>query len=191
MSNRDTTELETAAIDRFSLHGGPQRVRAGPDHLKRFDADTRQRFLDALVLTCNIKMSADHAGISHSTVYKTRTRDPVFAGQWREALDMGLERLEMQIVEHGGAGLPLDEADPERALAEGAPPFNFGLALQALQFHAKFRLREARKSNVPPPSAEDTDAAIVALLAKLRGRATAEHARLAALPAPEEGADDA
>lgn len=199
MARREAIELETVPIMMSSLHGGPQRARTGARHRKPFDKATRQRFLDALVLTCNIKMSAAHAGIDHSTAYKMRTRDPVFAGQWREALDMGLERLEMQIVEHGGAGLPLDDADPERALTDGAPPFDFGKALQALQFHAKFRLREARRSNVPPPSAADTDAAITALLAKLKGRATVERARLAvlpALPAPDDelsddGADDA
>ena len=49
---------------------------------------------------------------------------------------------------------------------------------------------------MPPPSADDTDAAITALLAKLRRRAAIERSPLAALPAPgngvvEDGVDDA
>ncbi len=193
MTKRKTPPLEVAGIIRVAgLHGGPQLLRA--DRKRRvFDVRRRQRFFDALALTCNVQMSADHAGVSVQTVYRARTRDPAFASGWREALEMGMERLEMLVVEHGGAGLPLDIADPERALAGGiaAPAFDFDKAIRALQIHARTRAGIARKSPKPAPSAADTDAAITRLLARLRTRAAIERLPAPALPAPEDGAGEA
>lgn len=185
MTKRKAPPLEVAGIIKvISPHGGPQLLRA-QRRRPAFDKWKRQRFIDALALTCNVRMSVEYAGVFLSTVYRARTRDPVFAAQWREALEMGMERLEMLVVEHGGAGLPLDFPDAERALDGGidAPPFDFDKAIRALQLHAKARAGIARKPNHPAPSAEETDAAITTLLGKMRVRALNEPAP--ALPAPD------
>lgn len=101
-----------------------------------FTVEKRQRFLDALALTCNVKMSADAAGVDHTTAYYHRVRDPVFADQWREALDVGCDRLETLLLQHGGAGEPLDPADAERAADGGmGAPFDFDKALKALHYY--------------------------------------------------------
>ena len=195
MSKRKLAELETTLIAVSSRHGGPQRRRpAGNKKRVRFDATAQRKFLDALALTCNISIAAEHVGMSESNAYVVRRRDPAFAAAWREALEMGLERLEMQLVAPGGAGLPLPPADPSRALADGVtpPPFNFEIAIRTLQLFAKFRQGVARKSPHPEPSAADTDRAITALLGKLRTRAAhAERPGVPALPAPEGEAGDA
>ena len=187
MTKREKETLAAGVIEVSSLHGGPQRVRTGPRGRKRFNAAAKQRFLDALTLTCNVEMSADHAGFQFSTVYRARSHDPVFDRQWRDALEMGLERLELQLVEHGGAGLPLEDADHRRALAQGAPPFDFDKALRALQYYAKFRMGVAPRSGVLQPRAEDTDAAITKLLVRLDRRAATEPGLM--LPAPDTDGD--
>lgn len=173
-------------LDLNSQHGGPQLRRRNPGRT-RFDKERRRRFLDALTLCCNISMSAEHAGVHVGTVYAARTRDPIFGEQWREALGMGLERLEAMVVEHGGAGLPLEPANPERALADlpAPPPFDFAKAIQALQIHAKFWAGIERKPNVAPATAAETDAAITLLLGRMNKRAAIERRALPALPAPD------
>ncbi len=185
MTKRKTPRLDAGMIELSTRPGGPQHVRATGKRV-RFDATARRKFLDALALTCNISIAAEHVGMCESNAYAVRRRDPVFAAQWREALDLGAERLEAKLIEHGGAGLPLPPADPTRALAEGLvpPPFNFEIALRTLQYFAKYRQGVARKSSHPTPSAADTDAAITELLRRVRVRAAIEPAL--SLPAPGE-----
>ncbi|MDT8759238.1 hypothetical protein MZO42_11070 [Sphingomonas psychrotolerans] len=115
-----------------------------------FSARRRQRFLDALALTCNVRVAAAHAGVVTSTVYRHRAQDPQFVAQWRQALEAGYDRLETLVLEHGGAGMPLEPADPERAAAEmqaeaqggtgvALPPFDFARAMELLRHHRMSR----------------------------------------------------
>jgi hypothetical protein len=81
-----------------------------------FGPDKRQKFLSALTLSCNVKSACAYAAVHFVTAYKVRRRDPEFAAQWREAIELGCERLEALILEHGGAGIPLD-TDPASAFS--------------------------------------------------------------------------
>ncbi|UVO51435.1 hypothetical protein M0208_13320 [Sphingomonas sp. SUN019] len=117
---------------------GRRKMRTpGPLH---FTLKRRQAFLDALALTCNVRKSADFAGIKDSTIYRTRRDDPVFAAQWQAALEMGYDRLEALALEHGGAAMPI-EPDADRAVEAGADPapFDFDKALRLLTFHRAAR----------------------------------------------------
>ena len=116
---------------------GTQRRR---DTGRTFGKNKRKRFLDALALSCNVKRSAQYAGVDHSTVYRRRLRDPQFAAAWSEAMAIGFDRLETLVVEHGGAGEPIEQADPEAAEADpAAPPFDFDRALKVLHYNLKKR----------------------------------------------------
>ena len=163
MCNGTGTSLEMLAAADISGQGGRPQRRLNP-RKNGFNAKTRQRFLDGRALSCNVTLAAAHAGVSVNTVYTCRARDPLFDGQWREALERGLERLEAMVVEHGGAGLPLEPADPDRAVVESSapPPFDFDKAIRALQVHANWRKGlTARVVTVShQASAADTDAAL-------------------------------
>lgn len=189
------TKGEKASLDALeqvsivSSHGRPARQRSNKKN--PFNAKRRQRFLDALALCCNVRMSAEHAGVTARTLYNWRGHDPVFKAQWRDALEIGLERLEMLVVEHGGAGLPLDTADPDRAVDEGfaSPAFDFDKAIRALQLHAKARSRPDWRSDrlTRQATAAETDAAIVGFLRRL-GKYRAQRVAPTALPAPDNKA---
>lgn len=86
---------------------------------KRFDAKRRQVFLDWMGATCNLRMSAEKAGVAPITVLRHRRRDPVFAEEWRVALEQGVARLEAQL---------LAAAWPEAQAAEA--PFDAELGLK-------------------------------------------------------------
>lgn len=151
--------------------GQRQRRKANP---RAFTVQRRQRFLDALALTCNVKRAAAFAGVVESTVYKHRARDPQFVAQWREALEAGYDRLEMLVLEHGGAGLALEPADPERADAEiGAalPPFDFDRAMQLLRHHRGARQGQSTSGRQRRSATrEETNAALAKAIAAARKR---------------------
>lgn len=54
----------------------------------------RLRFLDALRVHGIVTKAAIEANVERSTLYFERQRDPVFAQEWAEALDRGVDMLE-------------------------------------------------------------------------------------------------
>ncbi len=54
----------------------------------------RLKFLDGLRLHGIVTQAAIEAGIDRDTAYYERQRDPVFAAEWKEALDRGVDMLE-------------------------------------------------------------------------------------------------
>lgn len=56
-------------------------------------------FLVRLAESCNMSRAARQAGVSHSTIYRLRARDPDFAAAWQQAIEAGYERLELALVE--------------------------------------------------------------------------------------------
>lgn len=124
----------------------------------------RQAFLDALAMTCNVRVSAAHAEVSKAALYQHRARDPQFVEQWREALAAGYDRLEALVLEHGGAGMALEPADPNRAVAHELPPFDFDKALAVLrQYRNKRDGLPVPRGGRPRVNAtrEETNAALI------------------------------
>jgi hypothetical protein len=151
---------------------GERKRRKAKDN--SFGKTKRQKFLDALALTCNIGKAAAHAQVHRSTVCSTRQRDPVFAEQFRTALAIGYDRIEALVLEHGGAGEPI-EADPERAEAEGVKPeaFDFERAMKVLQYRRGERNGEPNRRTGRPRRAatrEETNAALIKALAAAKRR---------------------
>ena len=112
--------------------------------------------------------AAAFAKISTSSIHRARVRDEVFAVQWQDALAIGYDRLEALVLEHGGAGLPI-EPDPDRAAAAGLDPepFDFERALKILTYRRA--AREGRRTQPGRPvrnaSREETNAALMKALA--------------------------
>ncbi len=59
-------------------------------------ADWAGRFLEVFRSTCNVRLSADAAGIDRDTAYRRRQRDPEFARLWAQAEQDGVDVLEAQ-----------------------------------------------------------------------------------------------
>jgi hypothetical protein len=112
--------------------GNRRRVQVRKAPRVRFGAARRQVFLDHLAACCNVKRAAAAAGVGVSTVYGTRRRDPVFAQQWAEAIEIGYATLEAMMIERAAAGghyVPGDTPVP------GAETIDSGLALELLKLH--------------------------------------------------------
>lgn len=149
-----------------------------------FSAAKRQNFLDALAATCNITKAAAFAQVTLSTVYRARTRDPVFAEHWREAMAIGFDRLEALVLEHGGAGGPI-EIDPDRAerLADGLAPFDFERAMTVLKYAMAARDGVPNRRTGRPrvdATREETNAALLKALDAVRKRAVRKQSDKAA-----------
>lgn len=127
----------------------------------------RADFLAKLAETSNVRQAADYAGVSPTTVYDLRRRDPGFAQRWLDALCEGYDNLEMEMLYHLRNG--------ERG--GDAPKFNFAVALRMLLAHRETVTREkARRVDV---SVEEVRASIESKVAAMRERVMARRARLA------------
>jgi hypothetical protein len=66
----------------------------------------RASFLERLFEGYSITAAARAARIDRSTAFKIRARDPEFALQWDEAIEMGTDLLEDEAVRRGREGVP-------------------------------------------------------------------------------------
>jgi hypothetical protein len=156
----------------------------------RWTKAMRAVFLDHLAATCNVKQAAWAIGVEPCSVYLLRRREPAFADAWGEALALGYEMLETQLVGHALAG-----GDPDGVLDNGADtragPITVELALKLLTLH-RGRDGKPRRGGPAPQyaSRDDTDTVLLAKLADLeakRARAAARSAAEAREAAAGEG----
>jgi len=59
-------------------------------------ATWRPAFLAELANTCNVSEAARVAGIDRHAVYNHRDADPAFAAAWADAIEQGVEALELE-----------------------------------------------------------------------------------------------
>ncbi len=76
-------------------HGGAKLVAVPA---RGWTLAKRERFLDTLAATAHVKMAAAAAGVNRTNAYRLRRRDPVFAGLWLQALELGYQRLEDELL---------------------------------------------------------------------------------------------
>lgn len=143
----------------------------------RWTKKMRATFLDHLAATCNVKQAAEAIGVEPCSVYLLRRREPAFADAWGEALALGYEMLETQLVGHALAG-----GDPNGVLDNAAEtragPISVELALKLLTLH-RDREGKPRRGGPKPKYAkpEDTDAVLLAKLADLEAKRARAAAR--------------
>ena len=68
----------------------------------------RERFLETLAQSSNVAAAARAGRIDVSTAYKTRRSEPAFAAAWQEALCLGYEALELDLLCRLREGEPAD-----------------------------------------------------------------------------------
>ena len=62
-------------------------------------------FLASLAETCNVKLSAKRAGVSHNCVYDQRNKNASFRVSWDAALATGYAQLELMMLERALHGV--------------------------------------------------------------------------------------
>ncbi len=139
-----------------------QPVATAPAKLSQ---NWRSDFLAQLAETSNVRKACDLAGVSPTTVYDLRRRDPGFAQRWLDALCEGYDNLEMEMLYHLRTG----ESDA------GSAKFNFAVALRMLMAHRETVGREkARRVDV---NVEEIRASIELKVSRMRDRVLARRAR--------------
>lgn len=138
----------------------------------RWSKTKRATFLDHLAGTCNVREAAALAGMTAPSVYHLRRKDESFAEEWHQALLVGYEMLETELLGHvlAGGGETISRADGREIKLEAAIRL-LGLHRNSLQgkWRGGPRLKRARP--------EDTDAAIMRKLDaidRIRARQAAE-----------------
>lgn len=165
------------------LGQGSKRVRRREQRRPDGDASApaalaqnwRSDFIARLAETSNVRSAAEFAGVSPTTVYDLRRRDPHFAQRWLDALCEGYDNLEMEMLYHLRTG----------EIVGSAAKFNFAVALRMLLAHRETVSREkARRVDV---DVEKIRASIEHKLSLMRERVLARRA----LEARDIASDDA
>ena len=134
----------------------------------RWNQGMKRDFLDHLAATCDVKASARSIGVGVSSVYVLRRRDERFAAEWQQALALGYQMLETQLVGH------VLSHDPSNYLTNGDTAKTGAIyvehALRLLTVHREALLKTAKAprggSVHRQVSQEETDAALLASIAK-------------------------
>jgi hypothetical protein len=151
----------------------------------RWSQRRKAAFLDHLAATCNVSQAAEAAGVMGGSCYGLRRRDPAFAAAWAEALQLGYEMLETQLVGHalaGDATSAMTNGDVERT-----GPINVDLALKLLGTHRGAMMGKPFRGGAQPKriTAAEATAAVLKKLRSIEANARREAERaLPALPAP-------
>lgn len=140
---------------------------------RELSARKRDAFIQHLGETCNVRLSAERVGVSFSTFYKIRQRDPAFAAAWQQALDDGYQRLEMGLLHAALAVVEGGRPDGSET-SDGAviAPMTMEQAFRVLGRHEGSvrggKLRSLRVGKGKMPTSEETDAEVLKRLAILR-----------------------
>lgn len=151
----------------------------------------RAAFLAELAQSCNVGRALVVAGMSGSTAYQLRRRDPEFAAQWQAALEIGYERLETALLrralEAAGAVEIDDAAEPvEKMTVEQAIGFLNKHRASIQLGHAKARRSQAREV----ATQQEVDAILIRrirMVKRQRRQLTGDAGGQAALPPPRAG----
>ncbi len=129
-------ELRTKGGESVVVRTRKGKLQLRPAHKGKLTKAAEQAFLAALSATANIRLSAAAAGASPAAFYRRRNKNPGFAREFRLALAMGYERLEMACL--AAARADSHEDDQWRhAAPPPIPPMSANQALQLLFLHEK------------------------------------------------------
>lgn len=173
---------------------GPQHN--GPLQIKKTKANgwtkaRRAAFLTELAMSCNVRRAHSVAEMAQGSAYRLRRRDPLFARQWQEALELGYDRLEMALVRR--ALETVDELTIDDESREPVEKMSVAQAMALLRQHRASVRRGGAVGRRSQPcevaTQEETDAVLFRRVGMvLRQRALrAERSGVAALPPPDKG----
>lgn len=143
--------------DRVGTHGSAQGIRRQVKRAPRsaFSPRKQERFFQALAQTANIARSAKHAKVSVATIFRFRREVPGFAARYAVALEEGVARAELLLLEQalGGPAPPIDAED--EVAASPLPPMSNGDRLRVVKLHRE----EVNAHRANRPFEEESDEA--------------------------------
>jgi hypothetical protein len=110
--------------------GNKRKIQKRQAPRQSFTAAKRQVFLDMLASCANVSAAAKAAGVGVSTVYDARRREPDFAAEWEEALELGYMTLESLLLERAAKGA---NYVPGETIVPGPETIDTWLALDLLR----------------------------------------------------------
>ncbi|VWX61263.1 hypothetical protein [Sphingorhabdus sp. 109] len=99
-----------------------------------YDDRRKLKFLKELAIGSHVKNSAKAAGVSVSTVYLWRERDPEFYQQWMRSLAAGYELLEVDLLERARHGVEKPVFHEGKEVAR-VRHYNDGIGVKLLLAH--------------------------------------------------------
>lgn len=143
--------------------GGVQKVRG---KRKVFGKAAQKTFCENLAATCNVKWSADAAGVTVQCVYQRLSFDPAFCEAWCRAIGLGYLRLEAQLLEEAGRTVEFDGG------IEAPAKFDKELALFLLREHRKglARIEAGGRPTLKSAGWDEVEAWFIPRLRALRKR---------------------
>ena len=113
--------------------GKGRRLQARTPSRRAFSAAKQKAFLDCFASTCNVRMSAEAAGVDTTTVYRLRRNNRSFQDAWDAAQEQGYAALEADLVRR--ARELLDGMEADDAAAQRMSGMDAKLAHALLQRH--------------------------------------------------------
>jgi hypothetical protein len=122
--------MELSTRHRYIAPANGRRLQLRKTRCTPFSDWRKQVFLARFAATCDQREAAAAAGVHESTVDRHRAIDPVFAGAWQRALELGYARLEAELLRQ--------RLEAQRRLSEEPEPggeltVEFERALKLLQ----------------------------------------------------------
>jgi hypothetical protein len=121
----------------------------------RCPEERKRLFLDHLAETYDVDGACAAAGLPWIDMCQLRDEDPDFAAEWERVIAAGYERIEIMLLQIGGAAGPADEAKPDLAIAR-----------ELVKQRASRRRRPGTAAGAPKPNKERE---IMAILRRLGG----------------------
>nr|WP_294171132.1 hypothetical protein [uncultured Sphingomonas sp.] len=113
--------------------GKGRRLQARKPVGRAFTAAKQKTFLDSFASTCNVRMSAEAAGVDTTTVYRLRRRSQAFQHAWDAAQEQGYAALEADLVRR--ARELLDDIEVDDGATQRMSGMDAKLAHTMLQRH--------------------------------------------------------
>lgn len=113
--------------------GNGRRAVVSRARLKAWTAGTEALFLETLAATANVKAACAAAGLSVPSAYVHRSKHADFARRWAEAIAIGADRLEWQLLKTAINVIERDRYDP----ASPIPVMTAEQAIRLMQMHKK------------------------------------------------------
>lgn len=115
----------------------------------------KRKFIEYLTQTCNVKLSCKLAGVDRSDMYKLRKKDPDFALEWKLAIEIGVQRLEDEVIRRAFEGeLVTTKHGTYRKYSDRLAIFMLK-ALRPEKYRDNYRRRISAKPNKPSVDLSD------------------------------------
>jgi len=147
---------------------GSKKARNRRESGRDFGARKRKAFIEALTGSCNVKYSAEQAGVAVSTVYRRRSADATFRAEWDQAIGLGYSQLEMMLLERALHGV--EKPVPAKAGDGVMRHYDDRTALALLKQHREIAVAAASRARVDRVEHEEACERILARLARLKER---------------------